>query len=134
MKEQILQLFTKLNKIIEEKIETGELNKDIKFHSGIIPNKKWKYSSQEEERWYLWLCLVQKWIRERHEINIIIMHNFSESWGAEKEKYEYRIWDYKNPIFNFKSIILSSYMEALEQAIFNSLQLIINLYEKDKKN
>ena len=127
MKEQILQLFTKLNKIIEEKIETGELNKDIKFHSGIIPNKEWKYSSQEEERWYLWLCLVQKWIQEKYEIYITVFPGFGdEMWHMfhiESREYFYQPQN-----------SLSSYMEALEQAIFNSLQLIINLYEKDKEN
>ena len=131
MKEQILILFNKLNKIIEEKIETGELNKDIKFHSGIIPNKKWKYSSQEEERWYLWLCLVQKWVREKHNL-IIEIHPVYINYSIGDSKLD--CWITIIGSLNNLDKEFPSYMEALEQAIFNSLQLIINLYEKDKEN
>lgn len=131
MKEQILILFNKLNKIIEEKIETGELNKDIKFHSGIIPNKEWKYSSQEEERWYLWLCLVQKWVREKHNL-IIEIHPVYINYSIGDSKLD--CWITIIGSLNNLDKEFPSYMEALEQAIFNSLQLIINLYEKDKEN
>lgn len=49
---------TKIIDLLNTKNDKGE--KMFNFSPSIIPTTPWKYSSDEDMRYYMWLCQVQK--------------------------------------------------------------------------
>lgn len=79
-----------------------------------LANKKYSY--------YLWMCLVQQWLREEHEIYIEIIHLLTED-GIDIFGFE--VSDKTTDII-FMSIhndlLFSTYNEALEDALIAGLK------------
>ena len=45
-------------------------SKQIGFTSQMFTDTNWKHSLKEDLRYYLWMCELQKWCREKYNINI----------------------------------------------------------------
>lgn len=123
MKKRILEVFNILTKTIEQQIKENKLSEKFKFSSSIIPIKEWKYTSKEEERWFLWLCLVQNWLRNSYQININIGHR------PHSQKYYFNItgkYDSKKMyLVDHNLIKYNSYLKALEKGVYEGLLLIV---------
>ncbi len=78
--------------------------------------------------------LLQKWLREKHEIDVIPMCNFYN--GRKKDGYLYTIDRFVNNIHDGQSydkeqldalcneLLFNTYEEALEQGLFKALELL----------
>lgn len=109
-----------------------KLSKEKNFNSDFLHNEPYKYNTKENLRYYLWLCELQKWLREKHKIFIMI----NDSNGVlEQEHFRFQISElHKHNVykmscsaFNFgnkKEGNYTTYEEALEKAIFEALELI----------
>ncbi len=62
------------------KQELIALAKDKLFHSEFLYNEPYKYSSKEELRWYFWMCELQKWLINKHNIHIQITCTLVKGW------------------------------------------------------
>jgi hypothetical protein len=62
------------------KLELIALAKDKLFHSTFLFNDPYKYSSKEELRWYFWMCELQQWLRDKHNIHIKISCELVVGW------------------------------------------------------
>lgn len=85
---------------------------------GFIPENltiSWK------EDYYLWVCSLQKWLREVHNILVIINPSRSEDEG----KLDCFIYDlYENGEYFHSSRDYKNYEASLEAGLLNALQLI----------
>ena len=64
---------------------------------------------------YLWMCLLQKWLRDVHFLNIVIDYNQGFGWV-----YAIKHMDRKHDIGNF----VQTYEQALEEALTKAMELI----------
>lgn len=91
-----------------------------KYHLGdCFPIEDYDFSNLEDH-WYLWMCELQKWLRENHGIHINV--DFGIGWGHQlipvgwsgerfSEKFiDGRGWD--------------TYEEALEEGLRQGLKLL----------
>jgi len=101
MKQQLLEKALKLG--FKSKISI--VHENLKVSDGGITEKL---------LYYLWLCELQKWIREVHEIHI----NIDRSYERGFYLYEYFI-DKNYQEFGFKT-----YEEALEEGLLTALNLL----------
>lgn len=100
------------------------------FSPSIIPTTPWKHSSNEDMRYYLWLCQLQKWVREFYNWNIIIFNDDGDlEYKNLRYNYELR---YILPSFKVKDkksicgdYMCSTYNEALESGIYQILTILI---------
>lgn len=75
--------------------------------------------------YYLWMCELQKWLREIHNIHIQLHYD------ANNHNWEYRMFLLKEYIYDtgYNKVVLSfnkniSYEQALEAGLLESLNLI----------
>ena len=45
-----------------------ELAREIKFESALLP-LEFKFSAREPLRYYLWMCELEKWLRDNHKFS-----------------------------------------------------------------
>jgi len=105
-----------MNLIKEQLIQKA--NK-LGFVSKFFNDKPYKYSSNEDLRYYLYLCELQKWLRDVHQLHIypilLALLNPEQGWGFEIA--------YKDENFD-EDIEYNKQEQALEAGIYKSLELI----------
>lgn len=107
MKDKIIDLLNTKN-------DKGE--KVFDFSPSIIPTTPWKYSSNEDMRYYLWLCQIQKWMREEYEMWVyVIPYRYRD---AKRIKWT-------NNIDIRENIFFDLFEEALESGIYKILTILI---------
>ncbi len=82
--------------------------------------------------YYLWMCELQKWLREVHNIEVLISRIPPEAVLADKNKgknilknYNCYIWNLNsNPRIANNGTFLDIYEEALEIGLYQALLLI----------
>jgi len=68
--------------------------------------------------YYLWMCELQKWLREKHNIHILIHYNvFSEKYRIEYIIHMDRELEEEYPE-------VKTFEQALEKGLFEALKLI----------
>ena len=94
------------------------------FSPSIVPTTPWKYSTKEDMRYYLWLCQLQKWIREEYRIYIEILSYNDEEVG--QTLWENEIIDVEDDWNEFSDYTYyHDYEEALESGIYEVLTILI---------
>ena len=93
-----------------------ELSKEKGFsYSYVSPNF--------EKAFYLWMCELEKWLRDEHQIYISVMCSHIKDLTGETNEYslccEWEISDRKDMCG-----VGLSYEETLEEALLESLKLI----------
>ena len=76
---------------------------------------------EDNKAYYLWICLVQKWLREEHHLIVIVAYQY------EHDSTPYSYWIYKeNNSLPLNQWIndLKTYEEALELGLIEALKLI----------
>ena len=83
--------------------------------------KEWEYNTKESLRYYFWMCELQKWLREKYKLVVIISYQY------EFDSTPYSYWIYKKynslPINQWIDD-LKTYEEALELGLLEALKLI----------
>lgn len=101
-----------------------ELAKEKGFEP-IVHSYNW-YSANETEKenlsYYLWMCELQKWLRDSHKLIVQI----ESIWGDKEMKtIEYESWvmyrDFENHLPNEKPDIFKTYKSALEFGLTQAL-------------
>lgn len=99
------------------------LAKEKGFISELLSHTVWKYSYKEDLRYYLWMCELQKWLREIHLFHIEIFLGYDEDniW------YDYSL--YKIAMnYEYKPLASSSngetYEKCLQKGLLQALKLI----------
>ena len=103
---------TKIIDLLNTKNDKGE--KMFNFSPSIIPTTPWKYSSDEDMRYYMWLCQVQKWLRDEYERYVHITPT------VQRNSVEWT-----NNIDIRENISFNSFEEALESGIYQILTILI---------
>lgn len=98
------------------KEELIKLAKELGFESKIVSSIPWKYSQNEELRYCLWMCELQKWVRDIHNIDVVIIPN--------EIGYEYFIYNRYPPMKFVGREVFQHYEKALEAGIIEALKLI----------
>lgn len=102
----------------EKKLELIALSREKSFMS------KDNLVKVNESYYYLWMCELQEWLREKYDINIGI-----EYYNSTKT-YQYTIIHYHEKWDFYKGIIYyNTYEKALQKGLLEALKLI-----KWKKN
>jgi hypothetical protein len=113
---------------MKDKSILSKLAKEKGFISNIIGKSvESKYSTKDF--YYLWMCELQKWLRENHKIHILIYVN------NDNEGNEPIVWSYAynsrfdnvlhDDSFNYiTDEEFNSYEEALEEGLEQALTLI----------
>ena len=110
------------------KEELIQLAKEKRFISGII-GKSVESKHSTKDFYYLWMCELQKWLREEHNWHIII---FTDDGDLEYDNVRY-YFEVRYIIPSFKeedkdSLVseegYKTYELALEVALLEALQLI----------
>lgn len=92
------------------------LAKEKGFVSEFLYPLPYRYSNKEEMRYYLWMCEIQKWIREKYSIDIILTSNLIG--------YGYMLYQ-RYPPKNFTNKgMFQLYEGALENGLQEALSLI----------
>lgn len=100
-------------KLIESAKEKG-------FKSLII-GKSVNAKYTKKDFYYLWMCEVQKWLRDLHNIDIEIGRT-----GEVKEPKTGYTWNiYSDIKFNYADNIFNTYGQALEHGLIEGLNFII---------
>ena len=106
-------------KIIELATEKG-------FTSSIIGKSvEAKYSNKDF--YYLWMCELQKWLREVHKIHIAILPKILPN-------NEIKYYSFRGKIKKDWTELFNTYEEALEEALKQVLILIKEKNEKEINN
>ena len=79
----------------------------------------WKNNEVSSDSWYLELCLLQKWLREDHKINI-----WMQDW--DKLGYGFDVTSTQGDVMFASTKPFKTYEEALEKALYESLKFIEN--------
>lgn len=109
-----VEMKTKIIDLINQRNSKGE--KIFNFSPSFLTTKPWKYSSEENMRYYLWLCQLQKWIREKYEMWIyVIPHTYEDIKRIE----------WTNNLDMREDIFFSDFEEALESGIYKILIILI---------
>ena len=101
-----------------------ELAKNKGFISIFLHNKPYKYNTRENIRWYFWLCELQQWFRNNHNIYIDILTD-----QTTQPKFCFEICKYTH-FGNYEKIqveewyLYRTYEECLEESLKESLKLI----------
>lgn len=70
--------------------------------------------------YYLWMCKLQKWLREKYNIHIILFINTLDC------KYEIQVYNCnEEPYYLFGANGFKMYEQTLEKALQNTLTLLI---------
>jgi hypothetical protein len=101
-----------------------ELAKKVGFGAVLMQNVAYRaYPDLEPIRYYLWMCELQKWCRERYNININIKHRttsqsfcFNITSGYEDKNEGELYSDVYKKYF--------TYEQALEEGLYQTLLLI----------
>lgn len=89
------------------------------FKSNFLHNREYKYSEQEEMRYFFWMCELQKWLREVHNIHIQIIYL------PVNKTYIFEIWALNLGGAGLESRLEYKFYElALEEALYEALTLI----------
>jgi len=112
------------------KEEIIKLAKEKEFVSKELYNNPYKYSTHEDMRWLFWLTEIQKWLRDKHGIDIDIIRNNNEFVNFVKEKQNVDVPKYLALILingdnciNYR-YYNNTYEQALEAGIIEALKLI----------
>jgi hypothetical protein len=90
-----------------------QLAKEKEFDYHIPSIDHWGHPN--EERWYyFYMCEVQKWLREKHEIYLAVV-------SINKQSHRYF---YEEDCESIWPIWYKTYEEALEVGLYESLELI----------
>lgn len=120
MKDKIINLLvTKNNK--KEKM--------FNFSPSIISTAPWKHSSNEDIRYYMWLCQVQKWLIEDKDIYIYAVATGVKSEPVVKWANSLSVRDVN--ISNGREGLFDTYTEALENGIY---RVLTNLIKENGRN
>lgn len=96
--------------------------KQLGFISKFFNDKPYKYSNNEDLRYYLWLCELSLWLRDNYKIylqpHLIAQFQLNQGWGYELCVNGNDSYDEDNAF--------DSQEQALEDGIFKSLKLILN--------
>lgn len=98
------------------------LAKEKKFTSKII-GKSVEATHSTKDFYYLWMCELQKWFREEHQIHISITIFEDNTWAGDliHEGAEYEWNDLDAP---YDAENCNSYEEVLEICLIKALQMI----------
>jgi hypothetical protein len=101
-----------------------EQAKNLGFISEFLCNKPYKYNSKEKLRWLFWMCELQQWFRNKHNIYIEILFDQTST-----PKFCFEICKYKDfMIFEKVKVeewyLYRTYEECLEESLKESLKLI----------
>lgn len=72
--------------------------------------------------YYLWMCELQKWLREKHNIDVYVVPNGSRNKSINENLYHPILWlkdEYQSELHYEKK-----YELALEKVLFEALKLI----------
>lgn len=105
------------------KTELIQLAKEKEFKSDLLSSEPMKYSHKEDTRYYLWMCELQRWLRNVHNIHISVeayvdQEEFNLMWCYDThylldiKRIGYSVYEYK------------SFELALEAALLEALKLI----------
>ena len=104
-----------MKKLIELAKEKGFISERISFLLTLLKNGE---KRQIEYWYYIWMCELQKWLRDKHQIEIEI--HFNELTSKYRIGYISAILDEKLDIIKEFKI----YEQALEKSLIESLKLI----------
>lgn len=100
-----------------------QLAKEKGFVSIFVYDKPFLHSSKEPLRWLFWMSELQKWFREVHKINVVIMPwNPTDWWWQVEDLTKYL--ESHCLMAESKNELYSSYESALEVGLFEILKLI----------
>jgi len=103
------------------------LSKENGFISKII-GKSVEAQYSNKDFYYLWMCELQKWFREEHNIHIVIIPTIETYWTFKVG----RLSNFKDqpPFKEVNGSDYNTFEEALEEGLVQSFKLINN----DKSN
>ena len=98
-------------------------SKQIRFNSQMFTDTNWKHSLKEDLRYYLWMCELQKWCRETHNIEVACYRSYVttdiSTYGCEGED-----WKQGDGVVDLFNIYRNTYEQALEEGLYQTLLLI----------
>jgi hypothetical protein len=98
-------------------------SKQIGFTSQMFTDTNWKHSLKEDLRYYLWMCELQKWCREKCNKHVTIFSTPHEKTSTYYPLFNYEIIDSLDsklePLWK-----LETYEKALEHGLYKTLLLI----------
>lgn len=71
--------------------------------------------------YYLWMCELQQWLREKHDIEINIPCDY---FPFNKKHYRYIIWDGRKNTSPASTIQYEEYNNAFEEGLITALNMI----------
>src|SRR5688572_28301561 len=83
--------------------------------------KEWKYHSKESLRQLFYLVELQKWLREKHNIWVIISFGYGVEYNVYRPQSGYA-FNMKEPTLNDGTY--NTYEEALEDGLIEALKLL----------
>ena len=108
------------------KEELKKLARDIKFESKIFADE-FGHSSKEPLRYYLWMCELQKWLRDVHNIHIDIVLTIIDSekgWGYGVSVTKFEFVNDDMVMIDLFNDYADTYEEILEIGLTELLKLI----------
>lgn len=99
-------------------------SKQIGFISQMFTDTNWKHSIKEDLRYYLWMCELQKWCRNKYSKHITIFSSSQESWMFRITIPHQKLEDGKHGEDFY------TYEQALEEGLYQTLLLIQEESEK----
>jgi len=111
----------KLEELAKEKGFAGE-----SYYIETFPfeNTRERLNEVEEISYYLWLCELQKWLREKHQNNVII-NPIADTVTKECDlKYTRKLYIYGILQGGLLVHVYTTYQQALEEGLFEALKLV----------
>lgn len=105
---------------LEEIKNMVNLSKTKGFESKVIGKSVFNKTS-EKDFYYLWLCELQRWLREEHSYFIYITPTLN---SVSETEYKFTIYRLSDKFRLLPSGEKNTYVKALEKGLFKSLELI----------
>lgn len=100
--------------------ETSKLAKEKGFRS-IQPHI---LILKSKEHYYLWMCELQKWLREIHNIHVCVDISLLKEWYVNIYNIQNKPSEFEQTYELLNEINFKTYEEALEQGLYQALKLI----------
>ena len=109
----------------QTKTKLIKLARELGFGAILMQNVAYKaYPNLEPTRYYLWMCELQKWCREKYSKHITIFSSSQESWMLRITIPHQKLEDGKYGEDFY------TYEQALEEGLYQTLLLIQKENEK----
>lgn len=102
------------------KTELIQLAKEKEFKSELLSSEPMKYSHKEDTKYYLWMCELQRWLRDIYNIHVTCCYERSR----DEELIYYCEIIHNSSLFSWD--LGNSYNTLLENGLLEALKLINN--------